>query len=301
MDGFRLSKNFTLENYRSALTYQARPDDIFVVTYPKCGTTWTQHIGYLLFHKGQPPSSGLDFFHASPFLEMFGADSVINMKRPGVIKTHFPFSMLLKHPQAKYLYVCRNPKDCCVSFFHHTRGFSGYEFTDGKFEDYFEIFLSGQTDYGDYFDHVLSWYEHRNDPNVKFIHYEDMKNDPRGAILDIAKFFDAGLYNTVLNNEEMLRNVIEYSDIKSMKDHAERNFTEFFTSRLESADVPKGLKVFHEVSQKHPSTASFTRKGIVGDWKTHFTEDMNKRLEAKIVQRLSGTDLIELWRKYEVM
>ncbi|XP_064487657.1 sulfotransferase ssu-1-like [Ornithodoros turicata] len=300
MDGFRLSKNFTLENYRTAIAYRPRPDDLFVVTYPKCGTTWTQHIGYLLFHEGQPPSSAIDFFRSSPFLEMFGAEAVEAMERPGLIKTHLPYSKTPKHPQAKYVYVCRNPKDCCVSFYYHTKGFSGYEFSDGKFEDYFEIFMTGQTDYGDYFDHVLSWYEHRNDPNVKIIHYENMKADPRGAILDMAKFLGGDTYDIIVKNENMLKNIVEYSDIKSMKQHAEKNFTEFFTNPL-TEDVSKGVQVFHEVSQKHPGTASFTRKGVVGDWKRHFTEEMNRRMDAKIMERLSGTDFIDLWKKYDVM
>uniref|UniRef100_A0A1E1XCE2 Putative sulfotransferase n=1 Tax=Amblyomma aureolatum TaxID=187763 RepID=A0A1E1XCE2_9ACAR len=301
MDGvLRLCRNFTVEMLRSALSYKPQPDDKFVVTYPKCGTTWTQHIGFLIFNKGMPPTSGLQFFKSSPFIEMLGADCVRDMVRPGVIKTHLPYHLMPMHPEAKYLYVCRNPKDACVSLFHHTRGFTGYDFVDGKFDDFFEIFISGETDYGDYFDHIQAWYEHRNDPNVLFLHYEDMKAEPRENVLKIAEFFDKDYHKLLLENEEILQNVVKYSDVKSMQNYALENFTNFFTKQVEG-DAPEGLKVFHEVSQKNPSTASFIRKGIVGDWKNHFSPEQNSRLEKKIHERLSHTDLINTWRKHGVM
>lgn len=301
MDGvIRLGRNFTVEMLRSALRYQPQPDDKFVVTYPKCGTTWTQQIGYLIFHKGTPPSSGLDFFKSSPFIDMLGAESVWDMTRPGVIKTHLPYHLMPKHPEAKYLYVCRNPKDTCVSFFHHTRGFSAYEFADGKFDDFFEVFITGQAEYGDYFDHVLGWYKHRDDHNVLFLHYEDMKSQPRENVLKIAEFFDKSYYKLLVENEEILQNVIKYSDIKSMQVLAAENFKEFFTKPIEE-NAPDGLKNFHEASQKNPSTANFIRKGVVGDWKNHFSAEQNSRMEKAILERLSQTDLIDTWRKYDIM
>lgn len=300
MDGIiRLNANFTVEMFRDALTYEPIPDDKFVVTFPKCGTTWTQQIAYLIFHKGVPPPSAIDFFKESPFIEMQGAVGIREMPRPGVIKTHLPYHLLPKHPEAKYLYVCRNPKDACVSFFHFTRGFAGYEF-DGTFDEYFEVFVSGQTDYGDYFDHVLDWYEHRADPNVLFLHYEDMKAQPRESVLKIARFFDVAYYNMLIENEEILQNVIRFSDITYMQAHAAENFKNFFTKSVKE-DLPESLKAFHGATQAHPSTANWVRKGVVGDWKNHFSPEQNARLEQKVLERCSQTDLIDTWRKHGVM
>ena len=52
-----------------------------------------------------------------------------------MIKTHLPFAMTPWHDEALYVYVARNPFDCAVSFYHHTRGFpQHYRFADGTFD-----------------------------------------------------------------------------------------------------------------------------------------------------------------------
>ncbi|KAG0433989.1 hypothetical protein HPB47_019425 [Ixodes persulcatus] len=217
VDGVRVHSGYSPEAVRSALLYEPSPEDVFVVTYPKAGTTWVQQIGYLIFNKGVPACNALEFLRSSPFLEMSGATVMKQWTRRGFIKTHLPYSLLRKHSRAKYIYVCRNPKDVCISLFHHTRLFNAYEFADGKFEDFFEAFLKGNTDYGDYFDHLLSWYKHRNDPNVLFLHYEEIKLNLRQCVVKIAKFMGEEHLELLLNNEAILENVLRYSGIEYMR------------------------------------------------------------------------------------
>ncbi len=42
----RTAKWRTPESMQKALNYKADPTDIFIATYPKAGTTWTQQICY---------------------------------------------------------------------------------------------------------------------------------------------------------------------------------------------------------------------------------------------------------------
>ncbi|MDJ0729779.1 MAG: sulfotransferase domain-containing protein, partial [Crocosphaera sp.] len=55
-NGFLMPMGFPIEGFTSALKYEAQPSDIFIVTYPKCGTTWTQYILWLMQHQGEPLS-----------------------------------------------------------------------------------------------------------------------------------------------------------------------------------------------------------------------------------------------------
>ncbi|CAF1439962.1 unnamed protein product [Rotaria sordida] len=50
IEGIPVPDIWDAETFRSALNYKAQPDDIFLVAYPKSGTTWMQVILYTLMN-----------------------------------------------------------------------------------------------------------------------------------------------------------------------------------------------------------------------------------------------------------
>ncbi|XP_042911191.1 sulfotransferase ssu-1 [Parasteatoda tepidariorum] len=312
VDGFQIPGMFSAENFRSALKYKPRSDDIFLATYPKCGTTWTGQILLLLLQKGEPLKKSSDILAKAPVLEMTGAEFVEKMRRPGPIKTHLPFHLTPWSEDAKYICVARNPKDCCVSYFHHLTNLPGHNF-NGTFEEFFELFISGKTDYGDYFDHLMSWYPHRNEPNVLFFTYEELKEDLDAAILKMATFIDDEKYaEPIRSDSEILENIKKYSSLKEMKESMAKSFkdiAQISPDELKEAPMPDALKEFL-VKQKDNLKAAvegknggsnvtqFVRKGIVGDWRNYLTKDQNRRLEEKFAERTEGTDFQNLWKDY---
>ena len=181
-DGFRMPMGFPVEGFVSGQRYRAAPTDVFVASYPKCGTTWTQYLVYLLSNHGQPLAANQNINDVFPHLEEVGADPIQALPPPRLIKTHLMFPLTPWHDRAKYIYVARNPFDCAVSFYHHTRGFvRHYDFANGSWDDFFECFLHGEVDFGDYFDHLLSWWPERRRPNLLFLTYEEMLADPAHA------------------------------------------------------------------------------------------------------------------------
>ena len=92
-----------------------------------------------------------------------------NMPSPRVIKTHLPLEMLPPDllDTCKVIFVCRNPKDVCVSFFHHQRNISGYNYL-GDFKQFAEMFKEGTTHYGSYWT-MLKVCTTQNCPKLNFL------------------------------------------------------------------------------------------------------------------------------------
>lgn len=305
-DGFLIPGPFSREAFRSAVNYKPKPGQLFVATYPKCGTTWMQQIVALILNKGKLPEN-YDLMKNSPFLELAGADAVDYMDGPGAIKIHLPFNLAPYSPDAKYIYVARNPKDCCVSFYYHTKNGELYNFTDGTFDEYFELFINGQTDYGDYFDHLLSWYEHKDDPNVYFVTYEDLKTDTRNQVIKLAKFIGDEYHDLLINNPDILDNVLKCSSFEYMRKDISLKMKEMVeklkpVENFDDLPLPSGIKAFHKYLKDHPQIkmnfyGEFVRKGIVGDWRNHFSPEQEKRMEERIKEKTAGSDVMNLWKK----
>ncbi|UYV81136.1 hypothetical protein LAZ67_20000136 [Cordylochernes scorpioides] len=280
VDGITVCGAFSEDAVRSAINYKPRDDDSFVVTFPKCGTTWMQNIVFHILNKGKPLDSVHEFWARTPYLELCGADAIEKMPRPGAIKIHLPFNKAPFSSSANKLKV--------------------YEF-DGSFDEFFELFFNGRCDYGDYFDHILSWYEHRNDPNVLFLTYEGLKTDTRNSILKVAKFLGEEYENMIIDDPEILENVLKYSSIEEMKKVEKGQPKE-----APPIDVlPSGLKhlrnYVEERGLSNISNFDLVRKGIVGDWKNHFNEEQAKKLDDKTREKLAGTDLLKFWQKLGIL
>lgn len=76
--------------------------------------------------------------------------------------------------------------------------------------------MAGEIEYNDYFTHLLSWYPQTKEDNTIFLHYEDIKKDPRSEILRLSKFMDENIYNKILTTD-LLDKVIKNSSIDTMK------------------------------------------------------------------------------------
>lgn len=271
-EGFRMPMGFPVEGFESGQRYRAQPGDIFVATYPKCGTTWVQYIAYLLLHDAEPLARGRTLGAVFPHLEEVGSEAVAALPVPRLIKTHLPLERTPWHDQAKYLFVVRNPFDCAVSFYHHTRGFvRHYDFAEGTWDAFFECFLAGEVDFGDYFDHLLSWWPRRGAPNVLFLTYEALRSDAAEGIRRIGAFL-GGRAAKLAAEPALVERVARLSSFDGMRSDQDR-----WSSR------------------RPDNMPAFVRKGAVGDWRSTFSQEQARLLAAKFERRVVGTGIDRLW------
>ena len=167
------------------LKNKPRPDDIFIVSYPKSGTTWMQMILYQLTTDGN-----MDFPHIGALIPHYEEDLVARdfpfdgLRPPRVFKTHLVYQAIPKS-KARYIYLMRNGQDVAVSYYHHYRDLRGFK---APFSQFFRVFLQGKVAYGSWFKHVAGWRAHGKKLNVLYVKYEDLSKDFKGTVTQIAEF-----------------------------------------------------------------------------------------------------------------
>lgn len=247
----------------------------------QCGTTWTQHIVYLILNNGIPlqPNERLDVVF--PHLEEVGSQHIETKAaiRGGyrLIKTHLPYNLVSQNPKAKYIYVSRNPKDCVVSFYHHTVGFPRhYDFAEGTFDTYFNLFLEGKVDHGDYFDFLRQALDHKDDSNTLFLRYETGRKNVRKYIIQIATFLDDSIYPAKLlaDDEKILKLIMEHSSLDSMKKDPQR-----------WCSARDGYQ-------------PFIRSGKIGGWKELMSLEQAEKLQQKLNETFTMKELEWLGEQY---
>ncbi len=171
-----------------------RPDDIFVCTPAKCGTTWTQTIvNSLLFPDGDSPGPVMQ---VSPWLDMTRypieeiLDRLDRQTHRRCIKTHTPADGIPWFAECKYIFVGRDGRDAFMSWVNHSEHMSRAEFEGMPPHVELHEMLPGWLDRGGIFDHVRTYWEKRGDPNLLLVHFNDLSADLETEMRRIAAFLD---------------------------------------------------------------------------------------------------------------
>ncbi|CAF4739932.1 unnamed protein product [Rotaria sp. Silwood1] len=277
VDGINWFYYWDIETLRFGLNYQARSDDLFIVTYPKSGTTWMKTIVYTLLTNGQPFDIDCkDFFERFPYLELDDEKAIINMRRPGALRSHLPMNRIPYNSQAKYICVIRNPNDVCVSYYTFYNTWGGVHRLN--FDEFFELFIQGRLPFNDYFECLRLTWERRNDPNV----------------LLVATFINIHL------TEELLQKVILYSSFNYMKnkyDDERRKFEMIYIEEIEDEIArARMLKQFDG-----DPNMELVRKGQINDWKTFMSLEQSERIKNKFIETCQKCDGLEsYWSKWNI-
>ena len=183
------------------------------------------------------------------------------------MKTHMPaciFDKQIREGQCKIVVLIRNPKDVLVSNFYFQRTFNSV--ATKNMATYIEYVKGREQLYGDWLSNVTSWWGHRDLPNVHVIKYEDMKVAPSAMVRQLAKFMEIQL------TDEQVALIVDQTTFKTLKNN----------SAVNSLNVP------HHNQQVSP----LLRKGEVGEWKEHLTQDMNDYIEEAFVKPARTNGLI---------
>nr|DBA26600.1 TPA: hypothetical protein GDO54_010841 [Pyxicephalus adspersus] len=254
---------------------EIRDSDVFLVTYPKSGTIWTQQVLNLIMHERHRNGlEHIDNMTRAPWIEYNLHNDAFNSRQsPRLFTSHLPYYLMpkdLRFKRAKIIYVYRNPKDVLVSFYHFHKLYQKLEVTL-EWETFLGLFLSGRVLHGSWFDHIKGWYTHKEDYNILFMTYEELKKDLRSAVIKICNFLDIKL------NDDAVDTVVDKSSFKNMKQDPLANY-KFISEKF--LDFEKG---------------EFLRKGTIGDWKNRMTVAQNEKFDKVYMEKMKDLPIKFFW------
>ncbi|KAG5891566.1 hypothetical protein JTB14_015833 [Gonioctena quinquepunctata] len=255
-----------------------REEDVWICSFPKTGTTWTQEMVWMIMHNLDFVGGQVNLGHRSPFLEVsalfdyrgfkknnanfqpppFLDDSlkfVRDQSETGALclKTHLPWTLLPNEIQDDI----KRPKII-------------YD-TEGTFEDYCKLFLAGKLPYAPFWNHVLPFWERRNQPNILFLKYEEMIQDLPSVIRKVSEFLEKPL------SDDQVEVLGDHLSFASMKNNPSVNY-----------------EMVIELNRKFnliECEGTFMRSGKVGDYKAKMSEEVIREFDEWTKEHTEGTGL----------
>ncbi|CAG0902357.1 unnamed protein product, partial [Darwinula stevensoni] len=174
-DGYVMPAYYS--EFQKTNTFKPREDDIWIVTFPRSGTTWTQELTWCIVNIDKiEDARKLPLWFRTPFYEwdcLVPPDGL-----PDLSQLVIPFDTIeeadkhFQKPGNMIIYVSRNPKDSWISYYSLFHTFDSFT---GTLDDFIEQSIHGISVWGPHWKHVREHWEMRNEPNVCFLTFESLK------------------------------------------------------------------------------------------------------------------------------
>jgi len=254
--------------------YRGDNSDLFIVSYPRSGTTLTQMLVHQLLTDGNvefPHINSVSLFLEQDVLGRLDAQSVglDSLPQPRRFKSHLPYALIPKGP-GRYIYVMRNPLDVAVSFYFHTARVCGYESFEAFARDCLRGGMRGQFQQHQWFNHVSDWRANSHGLDVLFVTYESLTQSLVPTVERIARFCAVEVPASAWPR------IMERCSFEFMRKHENK----FDDSGIAYAD---------------PQNRHFIRRGCIGEGSTRVTGDLKQRFWSEC-QRSLGSDVPPEWQ-----
>ena len=274
-----------------------REGDVVAANWAKAGVTWLQQILLQVLHQGsadfmvgastcwpdwwthEPPGSRKAWSEAIP--------------SPRVFKTHLPADSLNLSGLAKYIYIGRDARDVCWSFYPHLINYADEliaHVNAAPHRDWAEDWGRPTVDirtfynqwiendgapYWPFWSNVQSWWDAAHElPNVMLVHHQALKDDTPGQIRRIAAFLgvdiDQDAWPRILKHcsfDYMKANKDRLLPIDSFVDKGESFMNRGVNGRWRDVLSPDEVARADEVAAIHltPDCARWLKTGEGGD------------------------------------
>jgi hypothetical protein len=221
-------------------------DDIYLVSYPKSGNTWTRFLlANLVYPEKNPDFSNINAL--LPDIEEMSKRNLERALRPRILKSHQYFDP--RYP--KVIYVVRDPRDVVLSEYHFDikRRAIAEDFPRREFV---ARFVRGEVNHanGTWAENVATWfYARRGDSRFLLVRYEDLQTQALVEMGKIARFIG------IPTDQERLSFAVKQSAADRMRELEKKQSHLWSSTRTTRQDKP------------------FVRSAKAGGWKVELPEE----------------------------
>ncbi|KAF5818102.1 putative Sulfotransferase domain, P-loop containing nucleoside triphosphate hydrolase [Helianthus annuus] len=279
LDSDTLKTNMILNTY-----FKTQPTDIFLASFMKTGTTWLKALMFSIINRHRYTFSDHYLHHHGPQStfplidsEIYPVNDFTHINAPRLFATHYARDILpLCMTSCKFVYICRDPKDVLTSKWIFMSKLRSKDLTPLLLGEAFELFCQGVSEYGPYWEHVLSyWRASLESPDkILFMKYEDMKKQPKVELKKLAAFL-----GNPFTLEEVEKGVVE----EIVRLCSFENLSKLEVNK-------KGVERFGKLVEVEKR--DFFRKGEIGDWRNYLSKEMKDRIDGIFDEKLKGSGLV---------
>ena len=252
----KTTRDFLLHRKPAGRQMTVLPDDLFIVSYPKSGNTWTRFLLGNLIYQDEPVTFR-NIESRIPSIYLFSDRQLLRL--PRIFKSHDCFDPRYK----KVIYIVRDPRDVTVSAYHYSIKVKLLP-DRCPMEEFVPLFMSGtfgagllaDPRWGSWYDNVSSWLAMQHSRKFLLLRYEDMLDNAARELHKVADFL--GIEAT----PGRIQRAVELSSADKMRE-------------MEKSQS-KDWQLTKETRQDKP----FVRKARAGGWKSEMSEAAALRVEA---------------------
>lgn len=236
----QLKTNITYKIYMDDFGFDK--SDIYIVTYPRSGTTLLQMMLYQITTNGE-----YNFDHlgdVSPWIKndvYEGIKANKELAKPRIIKTHDPYKEFDPMVNGKVIFVIRNGLDAMYSLYQQKLSYGNPDLSLEQFSQ-----SKMKNDNGNWFYFNDPWLENKKKKDILYLTYNELVNEKENTTKRICDFL-----NIDSSNVDMER-VIKKTSLEYMKQYPKKfgerqdpNHKNFdYTKFIRSGNSGEGEKEF---------------------------------------------------------
>lgn len=300
----RSAARYALARDSSLRRHEVWPDDIFLVSFPKSGNTWTRFLLGNLMNPDKPVGFA-DIESVVPDIAVFPRADFRRLQRPRLIKSHDCFDPRYR----RVIYIIRDPRDVAVSLYYYAKKVKNIDDSFSLEAFVKRMLVPGRSYNGTWGEHAGSWlvnatniaefslqghglqdhgaptsptaftHEKMDAPGARghgreflLVRYEDLLQDAHAGLRRIAEFL--GLEAS----PERIEQAVARSSADSMRKLESAQNLQWQTTRETRKDIP------------------FVRQAKSGQWRTALSGGSIAEIESAWghLMRLTGYELASI-------